>query len=52
MSKYAKKSIAFSIALDETTDNTDISQLCIWFRAIDEHFNLHTDILKVVGLHS
>ena len=27
--------IAFSLAIDETTDITDISQMCPWHRAID-----------------
>ena len=37
--------MAFSLAIDETTDITDISQMCLWYRAIDSDLNITTDIL-------
>jgi hypothetical protein len=49
--KILKGAEFFSIALDETTDKTDISQLSIWFRSIDTKFNITTDILTVKSLY-
>ena len=42
---------SFSLALDESTDITDISQLCVWFRSTDKNFNIFTNILAVKALH-
>lgn len=46
-----KSSISFSFALDETTDIKDISQLCIYFRAIKNDFYIVTDIFAISQLH-
>lgn len=41
----------FSLALDESTDVTDISQLLIFTRTIDCTFEVHEELLKLVSLH-
>lgn len=54
ISKILRNYEYFSLALDETTVKTDISQLCksIWFRSIDLNFNIKIDILSFKNLHS
>lgn len=42
----------FSIALDESTDKTDISQLLIFIRSVDERFNVSEDFLSCVPMHN
>lgn len=46
-----KKCIFFSIALDEITDVSDISQLMICIKTIDENFNSHEEMLSFIPLH-
>lgn len=41
----------FSLALDESTDVTDVSQLLIYTRAIDSSFEVHEELLKLASLH-
>ncbi|XP_057203176.1 general transcription factor II-I repeat domain-containing protein 2B-like [Triplophysa rosa] len=41
----------FSLALDESTDVTDVSQLLIFARTITEKFDVHEELLKLVSLH-
>uniref|UniRef100_A0A3Q3FDJ6 SPIN-DOC-like zinc-finger domain-containing protein n=1 Tax=Labrus bergylta TaxID=56723 RepID=A0A3Q3FDJ6_9LABR len=41
----------FSLALDESMDVTDVSQLLIYARAIDSSFEVHEELLKLVALH-
>ncbi|KAM6965926.1 general transcription factor II-I repeat domain-containing protein 2A-like [Tautogolabrus adspersus] len=41
----------FSLALDESTDVMDVSQLLIYARAIDSSFEVHKELLKLVALH-
>uniref|UniRef100_A0A3Q3JYZ9 DUF4371 domain-containing protein n=1 Tax=Monopterus albus TaxID=43700 RepID=A0A3Q3JYZ9_MONAL len=41
----------FSLALDESTDVTDVSQLLIFTRTIDGSFEVHEELLKLVLLH-
>ena len=36
---------AFALALDESTDNSDIAQLCIFVRGIDTKLNVTEDLL-------
>ena len=43
--------VAFSLAIDETTDISDISQMCVWYRAIDSNLNITTEILTIQPLH-
>ena len=43
--------MAFSLAIDETTNTTDISQMCVWYRAIDSDLNITTDILTLQPSH-
>lgn len=40
----------FSIALDESIDICDISQLAIFIRGVDSDFNVTEDVLDLVGL--
>ena len=41
----------FSLALDESTDVMDVSQLLIFIRTIDSSFEVHEELLKLVSLH-
>ncbi len=41
----------FSLALDESTDVMDASQLLIYTRAIDSSSEVHVELLKLVSLH-
>ena len=43
--------ISFSIALDESTDVGDISQLCIYYRCLTNEYKLITEILCLKSLH-
>lgn len=41
----------FSLALDESTDVMDVSQLMIFARTIDNAFDVHEELLKLASLH-
>ena len=41
----------FSLALDESTDVMDVSQLLIYTRAVNSSFEVHEELLKLVSLH-
>jgi len=41
----------FSLALDESTDITDTSQLLIFARLINDKFEVHEELLKMASLH-
>ncbi|XP_063075907.1 general transcription factor II-I repeat domain-containing protein 2A-like [Engraulis encrasicolus] len=41
----------FSLALDESTDVTDVSQLMVFARTIDNAFDVHEELLKLASLH-
>ena len=41
----------YSLALDESTDVTDVSQLLIYARAINSSFEVHEELLKLASLH-
>lgn len=43
--------VYFSIALDESTDNSDTAQLAIMVRGVDEQFNVTEDLLNLCSLH-
>ena len=43
--------VYFSIALDESTDNSDTAQLAIMVRGVDQHFNVTEDLLTLGSLH-
>lgn len=51
LKQVMKDCVYFSLALDESTDVTDVSQLLIYTRAIDSTFHVHEELLKCVGLH-
>ena len=42
----------FSLALDESTDVSDISQLLIFARTIDEDFVVHEELVKMQSLNN
>ena len=41
----------FSLALDESTDVMDVSQLLIYTQAVNSSFEVHEELLKLVSLH-
>jgi hypothetical protein len=43
--------LAFSLALDESTDIVDTAQLCIFIRGVDKSFKVHEEILSVSPMH-
>jgi hypothetical protein len=45
------KSVYFSLCLDDSTDQTDVSQLLIFVRAIQTDFSMHEELLNLVSLH-
>jgi hypothetical protein len=46
-----KKIVYFSLCLDDSTDQTDVSQLLIFVHAIQSDFSMHTQLLNLVSLH-
>jgi hypothetical protein len=46
-----KNCISFSLALDESTDVGDISQLCVYYRCLTNEYKLITEILCLKSLH-
>jgi hypothetical protein len=46
-----EKRIYFSLCLDDITDETDVSQLLIFVRAIQSDFSTHEELLNLVSLH-
>lgn len=42
----------YSLALDETTDNTDVAQLLIFIRLVDNEFNVEEELLSLMSLHN
>ncbi|XP_067930489.1 general transcription factor II-I repeat domain-containing protein 2A-like [Watersipora subatra] len=51
LKEVASNFIYFSIALDESTDNSDIAQLAIMVRGIDDQFSITEDFLTMSSLH-
>ena len=51
MKSQASDFVYFSIALDESTDNSDTAQLAIMVRGVDQHFNVTEDLLTLGSLH-
>ena len=51
ISDIIKNSTYFSIALDESTDISNTSQLLIFIRALDQDFNVSEELLKLASLH-
>jgi hypothetical protein len=43
--------LAFSLALDESTDIVETAQLCIFIRGVDKSFKEHEEILLVSPMH-
>jgi len=41
----------FSIALDESTDASDVSQLLIFVRVISPQFEVYEEVLELCSLH-
>jgi hypothetical protein len=46
-----EKSVYFSLCLDDSTNQTDVSQLLIFVRAIQSDFSTHEELLNLVSLH-
>jgi hypothetical protein len=46
-----EKSVNFSLCLDDNTDQSDVSQLLIFVRAIQSDFSMHEELLNLVSLH-
>lgn len=42
----------FSIALDESTDVSDTSQMLIFIRCVNDQFEIHEELLDLASLHS
>jgi hypothetical protein len=42
--------VYFSLCLDDNTDQTDVSQLLIFVRAIQSDFSMHEKLLNLVSL--
>lgn len=45
--EVVKKCVAFSIALDESTDKSDTAQLAIFIRAVDQNLKITEDLLAL-----
>lgn len=43
--------VAFSLALDDSTDITDVSQLCVWIRFVDKDLSVNEELLALRSLH-
>ena len=41
----------FSVALDESTDNTDIAQLLVYVRAVNNNFEVTQELAGLASLH-
>ena len=48
----ANEAIAFSIALNETTDISDTAQVVFCYRAVNKSFQIITDVLTLKALHN
>lgn len=46
----AKKFIAFSLALDESTDVVDTAQLAIFIRGVDNNLSITEELLNIIHL--
>ncbi|KAJ8352217.1 hypothetical protein SKAU_G00236930 [Synaphobranchus kaupii] len=51
MKEKIKSFIAFSIAIDESTDVTDIAQLAIFIRGVDETLTITEELLELVPMN-
>lgn len=47
----AKCFCAYSVALDESTDNTDTAQLAVYVRGVNDNFEVIEDLLAVIPMH-
>jgi hypothetical protein len=52
LSKISQTFTAYSLALDESLDCTDISQLSVFIRGTNETFEIYEELLKVVSIHN
>ena len=50
MNERIKSFIAFSVAIDESTDVTDVAQLCIIIRGVDDTLTVTEEFLEMVAL--
>lgn len=49
--KRAEEFVWYSLALDESTDVTDISQLAIFIRGVDQNMNITEELLDMIPMH-
>lgn len=47
----AKRFCAYSVALDESTDNTDTAQLAVYVRGVNDNFEVIEELLAVIPMH-
>uniref|UniRef100_A0A0K8RAQ8 Putative hat aebuster1 orf1-h 1e-40-j 4 n=1 Tax=Ixodes ricinus TaxID=34613 RepID=A0A0K8RAQ8_IXORI len=47
----ARSYLAFSLAVDESTDNTDTSHLSIFIRGVKADFSVTEELLDVITIH-
>lgn len=47
----AKSFCAYSVTLDESTDNTDTAQLAVYVRGVNDNFEVIEDLLAVIPMH-
>ena len=50
--KKSEEFVVFSLALDESVDITDVSQLAIFIRGVNDNFEVTEELLDLVPLHS
>jgi hypothetical protein len=46
-----EKSVYFSLCLEDSTDQTHVSQILIFVRAIQSDFSTHEELLNLVSFH-
>lgn len=49
--RRVQESKYFSICIDESTDISDVNQLIIYVKTVDENFDTKVDLLSVVSMH-
>ena len=52
LTEMFEKCCHFSMCLDESCDNTDVSQLLIFIRMVQDDFTVHEEQLNLASLHS
>jgi hypothetical protein len=50
--KKLASSLCYSLALDESTDTRDVSQLFVWIRFVTADLKVEEELLAFKGMHS